>query len=132
MGRLSIVTEPQSIKLKQLGFNWGCRKMHGELEGYNGLHDYENYNQSNEESQYSAPETVVALKWIRENTNSLISIHYHLGINKKNPKNEWFWRFIENKTSIPTEGSGGHQIYEDAESAGLDFALDYLLKQKSK
>jgi hypothetical protein len=118
------------MKLKQLGFNWGCRKMYGEVSGHNGLHDEDNYNQSNEKNQYSAPETVVALKWLREEKNLHIIVGG--GWNSYNP----FWTFAighikeSSVIGIPEDGRLQFKSFEEAESAGLDLMLDYLIKNK--
>lgn len=132
MSRLSFVTEPQAIKLKQLGFNWGCRKMHGEFDGYNGFHDFENYNQMNEKNQYSAPETVVALKWLMEEKKIFAQIDLECARYKFNViVIKWFG--INNHIRLHEHQSlGVYDTYESAQSEGLDCAIKYLLEQKNK
>ena len=127
MSRLSVVTEQQALKLKQLGFNWGCVKMHGELDGYKGLHNFENYNKHNDENDCSAPDTALALKWLRDEKNILVAVVPQRVCESVNPA-----EYVHPKMQIIEFPIEEGRTYEQAESRALDSALNILLIQNKK
>jgi hypothetical protein len=75
------------------------------------------------------PTTALALKWLRDEKKIFIStrpsfpkLEFQIDCLYQEAKLEFSICEIEQKRFY---------IYEEAESAGLDYALDYLLKQKS-
>ena len=120
MSRLSVVNKEQAIKLKELGFNWGCVKMYGEVGGYAGLHNFDNYNKHNDENDCSAPDIALALKWCRDEKKIFVDVQSQL-----RPKDNYTFSW-----KMGSDGfEDGYKTFEEAESEGLDFVLSYLLKQ---
>ena len=68
---------------KEKGFNSGCGHLHGEYEGYDGLHSIDNFNKINNEKQYSAPSQSLLQKWLREEYEIDISIARSMEIGKE-------------------------------------------------
>lgn len=109
--QLQLVTFEQAKKLKQLGFDWLDDRLTWEEVEF---------------GRNSPPPTIedtvtvaLALKWLRDEKNVMVTIIcYH---------NVWF-EF--NLKADFTNYSSTQEIrtFEQSESAGLDYALDYLIK----
>jgi len=61
---------------KEKGFNIGCKYLYGEYDGYNGLHRVDNYNQMNNDNQFSAPTHTLLKMWLAKNYKIMLTIHY--------------------------------------------------------
>ena len=110
--QLQLVTFEQAKKLKQLGFDWrsnSCYILPGE-----GL--VEDYNSTNSEKfEVSAPTVALALKWLREEKQESISV-----MRDRDSEEYSFYPYGNGASAL------SYETYEQAESAGLDYALDYL------
>ena len=60
---------------KEVGFNVGCTKLHGEVDGYIGIHTFDNYNKQNNENQFSAPTQSLLQKWLRETHKIIVCVN---------------------------------------------------------
>ena len=75
---LKLVTKPQAILLKQLGFNWNCYfhyQPHTDAVFYN---EYDKLNINSvypDNDLYSAPTVPLAIKWLRDIKNVNVTAH---------------------------------------------------------
>ena len=113
MNQLQLVTFEQAKKLKELGFDWESRIYCGiDKVTTSGL--YINHNKY--PNLLTIPETALALKWLRDEKKIDIEL------TKRYTANMWAYNTNDRiVTSFPT--------FEQAESAGLDYALNSILKQ---
>ena len=123
--QLQIVTFEQAKKLKELGFDWRVidfyHKDNPKLAWVAGEIDYWYWNQF--PYKISAPTTALALKWLRDEKK----IFMNIGQMKFNSKITFY--HCDTFSSTIRED---FKSYEEAESAGLDYALEYLLNNKTK
>lgn len=123
MKLLQLVTFEQAKKLKQLGFDWKCRTCFPSGEDVEiietGCSDYNRTNES-----LSAPIVALALKWLRDERKVYVDIFLD---NTGTSGDKFFIRFCGIERP---EVFRSYETYEQAELAGLDYALDYLLKNK--
>lgn len=60
------IIKKETAKLaKRKGFKNGCIYLWGAYDGYEGLHNADNYNQFNGDNQFSAPTQTLLASWIR-------------------------------------------------------------------
>lgn len=134
------VTFEQAKALKELGFDWKCNHYYfmdwGELISYNpaDIFDqlYVDFNNSSywnngESYTFSAPTLAQAQKWLREVKNIIVlatcSIDYEQG-------HEWYW-FVDKDIHIGFPEQF-YDTYEQALSAGVDKALDFLKEDNNE
>ena len=125
MKELPLITFEQAKKLKELGFDWDT-KFYFDFIGHEcSSHSNINYNKS-VESIYSRPTTALALKWLRDEKE----IDVLVLVDKAN---NYYYSHIENylgsEYDVNVETKHNSETYEQAESEGLDYTLDYLLKE---
>lgn len=80
-------------------------------------------DQDSRPNECSAPSTALALKWLRDEKKVRIFVNDYFN------NNSFVFHFKLELSERPLN-SDTFESYEEAESAGLDYALDYLLKEK--
>lgn len=131
--KLQIVTFKQAKKLKELGFDWEVDKCYDKCEilsSYGKIFELINYNETSKWSScVSAPTVVLALKWLKEEKKILVlpfPIDDWNSWNYKTLGEDVMCPFVE----FPINNELEHASQEEAELAGLDFALDNLVNPK--
>ena len=136
---IPIVTKEQAIKLKEIGFDEQCGSMWGEYDGYEGLHQrIDNNNRYNGDKLFSAPTMSFALAWLRKVKEMHISAHPSYNADGIIYMCTVF--FIEKETvnnillkdeplTVDYTPPQIFNNYDDANSAGLNYILDYLTKK---
>ena len=126
--QLQIVSFEQAKKLKELGFDWFDNTDRQYLS--NGDFVYESEGDAHidmcTDKCYHAPTTALALKWLRDEKKIIAYTQHHYFEDYN------FIVFEEkyNDGKLIESSERGYTSHEEAESAGLDYALDYLLKEK--
>ena len=132
-----LVIKRQAVKLKKLKFDWeidsyyekGNYPMYAQEESnnYNGRE----WNEYEQDEQFSAPTVTLALRWLREVHR--IWIHSFI-------LNKGEWDFVvtlltkdhnDSKRMFNDRGKAS-KSYDESDSKGLDFALDYMLGMPKK
>lgn len=123
---LKLVNKSQAILLKQLGFDWDCYfhyQPHTDTAFYNE-YDKLNVNKAYHDSElYSAPSAPLAIKWLREIKDINVTAHKEAASFKK------WWTTVFHLTNGWETDAQHLNSAEEAESAGIDKALDYLIKK---
>lgn len=123
MSQLNLVNLEQATKLKELGFDWEV-----ELYFYKGHPNKSKlWNRNLYQDQCSRPTVELALKWLRNAMRFPIVILgtskpelYHIAYQDTNTH----WSILKNDAGITL-----YLRYEEAQSTGLDYALNHLLTQ---
>lgn len=127
------VKEATARLAKEKGFNVGCRYMYGFLTGYNGMHEFDNYNSQfaayePHKDNCSAPTQDLLQRWLREKHNLHIAIT--LGHDEKEI---WYDSYIYkidigyDYIALTTEEVSGSSTYEEAMELGLFNALNFII-----
>lgn len=130
--QLQIVTFEQAKKLEEIGFDWECN---GRFVDNSNLPHYPintlNWNHGAHENCYSAPTTALALKWLRDEKKIFVHVDIEVIYPKANENQTPTFDFCIFNQYETIKGIWGFQYKsnEEAESEGLDYALDYLLKE---
>ena len=122
---LEIVKKEQAVKLKVLGFDWPTEHLF--LENDDSMFDDGNtYPKDNHnaygDATYSAPEILLAIKWLR----SKLNIHVSVDTDYSDPNNIIYNSVIRNE-SYRVIKTASYFDWETAERNGLQLALEYLL-----
>jgi len=119
--KLQIVAKEQAVKLRQLGFDWQTEYLFHtkskEPFPSNGMGVY------HKDTYFYAPTVALAMRWIREEKRINIDVNFHCVENKY-----WIGIYDYNKLIYSTDVL--FTIHEDAELAGIDYSLNYLLNKK--
>ena len=134
---LQIVTQAQAVKLKELGFDWGwntdkydTRKEESAIPCV--ILCSECYLGGNLQYLILAPTTARTLKWLRENHGIMIRIYpdWDAEQDLRVTSNQWGFDMVNLKDDFESNtDKKWHGSFEEAESAGLDFSLNYLLNK---
>ena len=121
------VTYEQAVKLKEFGFKYPCNHYYSSDSGL--LHeetenDQTNYIHCNSKYLISAPTLSQAQKWLREVKKMIVLVTCNLDYEDGH---EWYW-FVD-MDELPAEPETKCDTYEEALSAGIDVALNWLKKQ---
>ena len=126
------VTYEQSVKLKELGFDWKCNHYYDTSELINectdsNISNYNNFNGTSFiEEISSAPTLAQAAKWLRTKIDIYVEIFYEkIDIDKKIVDT---WRTTINKMSTYYAETLMEKFHshEEALSAGIDKALKII------
>jgi len=109
---------------KEVGFDNGCYHLHGEYDGYVGIHNIDNFNRSNDKKQYSAPTQSLLQKWLREEHN--IQVFMKPFYDSKEKKTTFACDIIEIVRSGRVKKSHRCDTYEDALEEGLVNGLNLV------
>ena len=128
-GEFPFVTKKQAVKLKELGFDWSVTSCYSKTSEQVGYNLPRNFN--TDERGYSAPTVAHALRWLREKKKIFVKA-FPMG------KGTWMfnitfltkWKGSTSDNMLWDDDAKPFKRYDKAESRGLDYALDYLLKQK--
>lgn len=117
------ITYEQAVKLKELGFDWGCDHyyhLYDEQSTLSALPKFENFNKF--DKNWSAPTLAQAQKWLREvKETEVIVIRI----------DEDIYSYMIYGELVNVSSKTHFNFYEQALSAGIDRALE-LLKQENK
>lgn len=133
------VTKEQAIKLREIGFDEQCDKVWGEYDDYEGLHNILNNNRYNSDKLFSAPSMPFALAWLREEKRMHISAHPNYNADGIIYMCTVF--FIEDEhvnnillkdepLTVDYTPPKIFNTYDEANSEGLNYALEYLIKKQ--
>jgi len=147
-----VVNIQQAKMLRSLGYDEGCERLHGLLDGYNGEHRHDNYNRMNAPDQFSAPTVSQALRWVRKMYGIFHTVYVRhmndgvLGFSVSHSFLRMNFPKIKSKTPdklidllVVDISNGKHDKkdgviddYDEAESEALTDALKWLLENKTK
>lgn len=125
----NFVTYEQAVKLKKLGFDWECNHYY-DYKHYlveytqSNERNYSNWNDKNQKDfgHYSAPTLTQVQKWLREENKISVDVNITQTIHNS------FW--VANVRDLIDfallSDVDGFDTYEQALSAGIDKALEFL------
>jgi hypothetical protein len=123
--QLQLTTKEQAQALEKLGFDWDTNFVYlknGETVYRMGLWTAGGY--------YPCPYVAEALKWLRKTHNIVISVRLYNPIMTEDFA--YILDIYDGKQNIcPESPLFRNGEYDEAESAGLDFALTYLKQLKT-
>lgn len=125
--KLQRVTFKQAENLWALGFNYEMKEYYQGWDKKLVSSESENHNSSL--NCFSAPEISLAIKWLRDEKKIWVFVFYDYDNTAREYPNLAFKWQMAKSFGVDTTNAIYHS-YEKAESAGLDYALDYLLKEK--
>lgn len=122
MAHEDFVTYEQSVKLKELGFDWECNHWYHPLEPDKIIECQTYCNYNGFERPYSAPTLSQVQKWMREGKD------IHIQSKICFIKFDWYAQLIKGLSYHPKIicATTHFDTYEQALSAGIDKALELL------
>jgi hypothetical protein len=142
---LQLVTKEQSIKLRYCGFDWKTKRgfLGDELwdDWYDQMYLSDHYyRRLKSENLHPAPTVSLACKWLRDykkihvslqpNYNSEGCIYFCTVVEFSEEESVSVHYLKDKPLTIDYTPFIIYNTYEESESAGLDYALDLLLKKK--
>lgn len=131
---LQLVNKEQAVRLKALAFGWDC-DFYYHKDSNMPTSGYTN-NLTTDRIYISCPAVALALKWLRE----VKCVYVYPELSYTNGQQDWLFvmhldyykPFVLKDTEFKEKmyASNNYKTYEEAESAGLDAALEYLEKTK--
>ncbi len=124
-----LINEITARSAKEKGFDNGCSFLHGEYDGYIGIHHVDNFNRMNDDKQFSAPTQSLLQAWLRER-GIVIGIHLQLYADDAKSirfEKEKYYSWIVNLNDNAAYSSFNDcDSYEDALEIGLQEALKII------
>ena len=121
-----LITKETAILAKEKEFNNGCGFLWGEYDGYEGLHWMDNFNQFNNDKQFSAPTQSLLQCWLREIYDIQVYAYSNTIYIKNNVSKHKDYVVYINGEAINDARDGEFRTYEQALEIGLQVALERI------
>lgn len=122
------ITKETAKLAKKKGFDEGCTHLWGIVDGYEGLHTWDNVNHLCNKNQFSAPFQTELQDWLREKhqIETSVKIFYSPQLNKEGSFKYWGMYITKNCVGDCDKATECKDKYEDAFEEALVLALNSI------